>query len=53
VLRFGVSVEDLLLVDDGGRAGVDVGVLDLRFARDVGLDGDWAEVDVLRSLESA
>lgn len=48
---FGVSVEGPLRVDDGGRTGVDVGVLDLRFVRDAGLDGCWA--DVLLSLTSA
>jgi hypothetical protein len=28
-----------LRVDEGGRTGVEVGVLDLRFVRDAGLDG--------------
>ena len=32
---------------------LDVGVLDLRFARDVGLDGGRPEVDVLQSFGSA
>lgn len=49
---FGVSVGGLLRVDEGGRAGVDVGVLDLRFVRDAGLDGCLVEVDVLLSLVS-
>ena len=31
---------------------MDVGVLDLRLVRDVGLDGGRAEVDVLRSVLS-
>jgi hypothetical protein len=47
---FGVSAPGFLWADDDGR---DVGVLDLKFVRDVGLDGVWAEVDVLRSLTSA
>lgn len=36
---FDVSVGGPLRADDGGRAGADVGVLDLRFVRDVGLCG--------------
>lgn len=48
----GVSVGSFPRADDGGRTGVDVGVLDLKFVRDVGLDGGRAEVDVLRSLAS-
>ena len=32
-----VSVACPLRVDDGGRGGVDVGVMDLRFVRDLGL----------------
>lgn len=49
---FGVSVGGPLRVDDGGRAGVDVGVLDLKFVRDVGLGSCWAEEGVLLSLTS-
>ena len=49
---FGVSVGGFLWADDCGRTGVDVGVLDLRLVRDVGLDGGRAEVDALRSLAS-
>lgn len=49
---FGGSVGGFLLADDGGRPGVDTGVLDLKFARDVGLDEGWAEVDDLLSLAS-
>ena len=37
-----------LRADDGGRTGaLDVGVLDLRVAQDVGLESGWGEVDVL------
>lgn len=50
---FGVSVGGFRRVDDGGRTGVEVGVLDLRVVREVGLDCDCAEVDVLRSCGSA
>jgi len=39
-------------VDDGGRTGVDVGVLDRKFVRDDGLDCGRAEVDALRSSAS-
>ena len=39
-------------MDDGGRTGVDVGVLDLKFVRDDGLDCGRAEVDALRSSAS-
>lgn len=49
---FGVSVGGFLWADDRGRPGVDVGVLDLKFARDVGLDGGWAGAEDLRSLAS-
>ena len=49
----GGSAGGLLRADDGGRTGVlDVGVLDLRVARDAGLEGGRAEVDVLRSPAS-
>ena len=47
------SVGGPLRVDEGGRAGVDVGVLALRFVRDAGLGSCWAEVEVLLSLASA
>lgn len=50
---FGVSVGGFLRADDDGRAGVDVGVLDLRAVRDVGLDGGCVEPDALRSLPLA
>ena len=50
---FGVSVGGFLRADDGGRPGVDTGVFDLKFVRDVGLDGGWAEVNDLLSLASA
>ena len=39
-------------MDDGGRTGVDVGVLDLKFVRDDGLDCGRAEADALRSSAS-
>lgn len=49
---FGVSVGGFRRTDDGGRPGtLGVGVFDLRFVRDAGLDGGRPE-DVLRSLTS-